>query len=139
MQIADYVRQRDGEYFVGSTRVTLRSVIADWQRGQTAEDVAADFPGLPLVAIYGAITAYLERQDQFDSHFRESDMLAAQRRAATEAEHPAFFADMRQRVERVRPSIQAELRGLGILDETPPESPPAERPTGDDTPNRPEA
>lgn len=115
MQIAEYVQQRDGEYYVGSTRVTLRSIIADWKRGRVAEQIAADFPSVPLVAIYGAITAYLEREQEFDAHFRASDAVAAQHQASVEAAHPEFFAAMRQRVERVRPHIQRELRELGIL------------------------
>lgn len=115
MQIAEYMQQRDGEYYVDSTRVTLRSVITDWKQGRVAEQIAKDFPSVPLVAIYGVITAYLEHEQEFDAHFHESDAVAEQRQAEVEAAHPEFFADMRQRIERVRPHIQAELRELGIL------------------------
>jgi uncharacterized protein (DUF433 family) len=119
MQLAEYVRERDGDYFVDATRVTLRSIVADWKRGRTPEQIAADFPGVPLVAIYGAITTYLERQREFDRHFATGDAAAARDRAAAEAAHPEFYAEMRSRVAQVRPRVQAELRAQGILSEVP--------------------
>jgi uncharacterized protein (DUF433 family) len=117
MQLAEYVREREGDYFVDATRVTLRSVIADWKRGRTPEQIAADFPGVPLVAIYGAITTYLERQQEFDGHFAEGDVATALDKAATEAAHPEFYAEMRARLAQVRPQVEAELRAQGILPE----------------------
>ena len=117
MQLAEYVRQRESEYFAGSTRVTLRSIVADWQRGRTPEQVAADFPSVSLVTVYGAITTYLERQQEFDRHFAEVDATVAEEKAATEAAHSEFYTQMRARVAQVRPRVQAELRAHGILSE----------------------
>jgi uncharacterized protein (DUF433 family) len=96
MQIAEYVQEREGEYFVNATRVTLRSVIADWKRGRTPEQIVEDFPSVQLVAIYGAITTYLERQLEFDQRFAEADARAADEKAKTEAAHAAFYAELRQ-------------------------------------------
>ena len=96
--VASYVQQRDGEFFVGESRVTLASVISNWQRGEGPERIQQAFPSLPLVAIYGAITYYLERQDELDAHFREAADLLAAHQAAVEEEHPEFFADLRQRL-----------------------------------------
>jgi uncharacterized protein (DUF433 family) len=115
MQIAEYVRQREGEYYVNSSRVTLHSIITDWKRGCAPEQIAADFPSVPLVAIYGAITTYLERQQDFDQHFARSDAATAREKAAIEAAHSAFYGDMRARLAQVRPRVQTELRAHGIL------------------------
>ncbi len=119
MQLTEYVQQREGDYYVADTRVTLRSILADWKRGRTPEQIAGDFPSVPLVSIYGAITTYLERQQEFDQHFTAGDAAAARDRAATEAAHPEFYADMRARVAQVRPRVQAELRAQGILSDEP--------------------
>lgn len=119
MQIAEYVQQREGEYFVNSSRVTLRSVVADWKRGRTPEQIVEDFPTLLLVAVFGAITYYLEHQQDLDHHFAEVDARAAKEKAANEAAHAAFYKEMRSRVEQVRPRVQAELREHGILPEVP--------------------
>ena len=93
--VASYVQLHDGEYFVGSSQVTLRSVIASWKRGMGPERIQESFPHLPLVAIYGAITYYLEHQADVDANFRETDAILAAHQASVEAQHPEFFAEMR--------------------------------------------
>lgn len=114
MRLAEYVLQREGEFYVAASRVILRSVVADWKRGRSPEQIAADFPGLPLVAIFGAITYYLERSQELDQHFAEVDAASTRDKAATEAAYAGFYADMRARVAQVRPRVRAELRDSGI-------------------------
>lgn len=75
-----------------------------WQAGQPPEQIHADFPQLPLVAIYGAITYYLEHKDELDAFFRETEAMDEARQAAEEEAHPEFFADMRQRIAAARQS-----------------------------------
>ncbi|GAC1447412.1 MAG: hypothetical protein PVSMB4_02780 [Ktedonobacterales bacterium] len=96
--VASYVQQREGEFFVGDSGVTLHSIIANWQRGVGPERLQEAFPSLPLVAIYGAITYYLEHRDELDAHFRETAELLAAQQAQAESQHPEFFADMRARL-----------------------------------------
>src|SRR5713226_6684124 len=98
VQIAEYVRNRNGEFYVDASRVSLRSIIVDWKHGRVPEQIAVDFPSVPLVAIYGAITYYLERHNALDAHFQEVDTEAAQVQAALEVAHPDFFTDMRARI-----------------------------------------
>lgn len=100
--VAPYVQQRDGELFVGDSQVTLQSVIANWQRGIGPERIQESFPSLPLVAIYGAITYYLEHQDDLDASFKETEEVLAAHQAAVEARQPEFFADMRARLSAHR-------------------------------------
>jgi uncharacterized protein (DUF433 family) len=120
MPVAEYIQRREGEYFVGTTRVTLRSIIGNWKQGRRPEQIAADFPSVPLVAIYGAITAYLERPDDFEAHFRKIDTITAAEKMATEAANPDFYMEMRARITQVRPQLQQELREHGVLSsETP--------------------
>ncbi|MDE3229133.1 MAG: DUF433 domain-containing protein [Chloroflexota bacterium] len=96
--VASYVHLRDGEYFVGESRVTLHSVVASWKRGEGPERIQQAFPSLPLVAIYGAITYYLERQAELDANFAETERLLAAHQANVEAQNPEFFANMRARL-----------------------------------------
>lgn len=100
--VTSYVQQREGEYFVGGSRVTLHSIIAAWRRGAGPEQIQQSFPSLPLVAIYGAITYYLERQAELDANFRETDELLAAQQSAIEAQHPTFFNDIRARLAQHR-------------------------------------
>lgn len=100
--ITSYVQQREGEFFVGNSQVTLHSIIANWQRGMGPERIQESFPTVPLVAIYGAITYYLEHQEELDAHFRETDELLTAHQANVEAQHPEFFAEMRARLAKYR-------------------------------------
>jgi len=97
-----YVQPRDGNLYVGDTRVTVRSIITEWLQGVSPEEIMRDFPGLTLAQIYGTITYYLEHRPELDAYFREGDERAAQHRAQAEAADPAFYAAMRQRFAQAR-------------------------------------
>jgi uncharacterized protein (DUF433 family) len=96
MQAAKTCAQfRNGNWYVEETRVSVHSVIADWRRGHSPEQVRESFPSLSLPAIYGTIACYLEHQDEFDAFFADEEMLADEARAEAEQSDPGFLAEMR--------------------------------------------
>ena len=107
--MAAYVESREGNLYVGQSRVTLQTLIEAWQSGRTPEQLHDSFPTVPLVAIYGAITYYLEHQDEANFFFQETDELDAQRQTSDESTHKEFYSDMRRRfaLARARLGIQA--------------------------------
>lgn len=96
----EYVQSRDGAWYVGATGVTLYSVIALWQQGYSPEEIQVSFPALALRDVYGAILYYLEHREDMEAFFREQDALFRQRKAEAEAQNPAFYDEMRQRIAR---------------------------------------
>lgn len=92
------VRAQDGNLYVGTSRVTLDSILIPCQAGQTPEQIQADFPGVPLADIYGAIAYYLRNREEGDAWLREGEELYERRRAAKRAADPAFYAGMRERM-----------------------------------------
>lgn len=97
---ADYIEQRDGGYWIKSSRVSLDSIVYAFLAGQTAESIAQSFPVLSLREVYGAITFYLENREHIDGYLAEAraDFETA-RRASREAD-PAFYlkwADARRK------------------------------------------
>jgi uncharacterized protein (DUF433 family) len=90
-----YAQLREGNWYVDDSRVSVHSVIADWRRGHTPEQVQQSFPTLSLPAIYGTIAYYLEHQAEFDSFFQEDAAIAACQRAEARPEDDEFSADMR--------------------------------------------
>ena len=58
----------DGVVRVGSTRVTLDSVIYAFRKGATPEEIAQQYPALSLVDVYGAVAYYLRFQDETDAY-----------------------------------------------------------------------
>jgi uncharacterized protein (DUF433 family) len=52
----------DGVIRVSGTRVTLDALIAAFDAGATAEQIAQQYPSVPLADIYSVITHYLRNQ-----------------------------------------------------------------------------
>lgn len=69
----DYVQARNGNLYVGRSRVTLDSVVIPWRAGVLPEAIQADYPTVPLSHIYGAIAYSLEHQEDVDRWITEGD------------------------------------------------------------------
>jgi uncharacterized protein (DUF433 family) len=65
-----------GAIRVSDTRVTLDTLIAFYQQGETAEALHEGFPTVPLSDIHAVISYYLANRDEVDTY------LAARREAA---------------------------------------------------------
>ena len=97
-----YVQYRNGAWYVGQSGVQVYGVISMWQQGFAPEEIPRSFPVLSLQDVYGTILYYLEQREAMDSFFREQDLLFAQAKVAAEAKDPAFYAEMRERVAKLR-------------------------------------
>ncbi len=64
---------QDGSVRVGNSRVTLDSVLHEFKRGSTAEQIQDDFPSLTLREIYGAISYYLDHKDPIEEYLRKRE------------------------------------------------------------------
>ncbi|GEM_PF-721567 len=101
----EHVQERDGELYIGASRVTLSSAISAWkQGGQRPESILAAYPSLSLAAAYGAVAYYLDHQDELEAYFAEGRQQFEQLRAESRAADPAFHANLRQRMEQLRQS-----------------------------------
>jgi uncharacterized protein (DUF433 family) len=71
-----------GVYRVAGTRVTLDLVVHAFNRGATAEEIAQDYPSIPLPEVYQVIGYYLKHSSEFADYFErrrreEQELLAA--------------------------------------------------------------
>lgn len=78
----------DGVVRVGHTRVTLQTVIADFHRGASPEEIAHHYPALKLSDVYLVVGYYLEHRNEVDDYVRQQRDRAAQARQEYEALHP---------------------------------------------------
>jgi uncharacterized protein (DUF433 family) len=60
----------DGVVRVSSTRVTLDTIVAAFLGGATAEEIAQQYPSVPLADVYCVIGYYLRRRDEVDAYLR---------------------------------------------------------------------
>ena len=70
----------DGVCRVSGTRATLESLITSFQQGTTAEEIADQYPSVPLADIYATITYYLRHRDEVEAYLqnveaREADVI----------------------------------------------------------------
>jgi len=88
---------QDGSIRVGNSRVTLDSVVHDFNRGSTAEQIQDDFPSLTLREIYGAISYYLDHQNRIEEYLKNREH---------EAETVRQFVEARQDTDALRRRIR---------------------------------
>lgn len=74
----DYViKSKPGDseaYRIGTTRVSLDSVIHSWLQGDSPETIADNFPVLALEQVYGAIAFYLAHQEEIDQYLQQGEV-----------------------------------------------------------------
>ena len=68
---AMYIEERNGGYYMASTRVSLDSVVCAFLRGQSPESICQSFAPLTLEQVYGTITFYLANQDAVDRYLQQ--------------------------------------------------------------------
>ena len=68
-----YIEQRNGGYYVASTRISLDSVEYAFNRGDSPERILEAFPLLKrLSRVYGAIAYYLDHKVEIDKHLEDT-------------------------------------------------------------------
>jgi uncharacterized protein (DUF433 family) len=76
---------KDGVIRVSKTRVTLDTIVAAFMEGATAEEIAHQYPVVPLADIYSVIGYYLRRKKEVDAYLKRREKFAAEIRKQNEA------------------------------------------------------
>jgi uncharacterized protein (DUF433 family) len=74
----------DGVLRVRDTRVRLDTVVAAFQLGATAEEIAQQYPSVDLATVYAVIAFYLRRRPEVDTYLAAQTAGAAEARASAE-------------------------------------------------------
>jgi uncharacterized protein (DUF433 family) len=75
----------DGVCRVGSSRVTLDTVVAAFREGMTPEGIVEQYPSLRLGEVYAVIGFVLNHPEEVESYLCERERLAAVVRQENEA------------------------------------------------------
>jgi uncharacterized protein (DUF433 family) len=86
----------EGVVRVAGTRVTLESVVDAFETGATAEEIAQQYPTVPLVDVYSVITYYLRHKPDVDAYRVERE--AAAGRVREEVERRFASTGVRERL-----------------------------------------
>jgi uncharacterized protein (DUF433 family) len=79
------VTDADGVVRIGSTRVTLDTVVAAFREGMTAEGIVQQYPSLRLPDVYLVIGYFLGHREAVDAYLGGRQQLAAEARTENEA------------------------------------------------------
>jgi uncharacterized protein (DUF433 family) len=99
----EYVEKRNGGYYVAGSRVSLASIVAQFEEGASPETIRQNFPTLSLEQVYGSIAYFLAHQDEVESYLQKLD------NKWNELERTAKPADaeLHQRLEEARKHMHA--------------------------------
>jgi uncharacterized protein (DUF433 family) len=102
----EYIEEKDGNYYVAGTRVSLDSIVHAFLRGESPETVCQNFELLRLEEVYGAIAYYLANQADVDAYLiRQGEKWAEGKRTAQ-----PLPADLRERLIRARDELHTPRR-----------------------------
>ena len=90
-----YVEQRDSGYWVGSTRISLDSVVNSFLAGDSPETIAQNFSAISLEEAYGAIAFYLANKALVDDYISVGE---------------ADFEELRDRCSVRNPALHRKLK-----------------------------
>jgi uncharacterized protein (DUF433 family) len=79
----EYIEERDGNYYLAGTRISLDSIVHAFHRGESPETISQNFELLRLEEVYGAIAYYLANQAEIDAYLvRQGEKWAEGKRKA---------------------------------------------------------
>lgn len=78
----------DGVVRVAGTRVTLDTLVAAFDAGATAEEIAQQYPSVALADVYSVITYYLRHQSDVYAYLQKRQQQAATVRQENERRFP---------------------------------------------------
>lgn len=96
----------DGTIRITGTRVSLDSVVHEYEQGATPEEIAVSFPSLRIEDIYAAITYYLKHRKQVEEYLRQQELDAEEvrRRIESAPDYQRKMQDLRARILKRRAS-----------------------------------
>ena len=74
---------------VAGTRVTLDTIVGAFDNGATAEEIALQYPSVPLADVYSVITYYLRHKADVCAYLRTRQEQAELVRAEVETRFPS--------------------------------------------------
>lgn len=93
-ETAPLISDADGVVRVGSSRVTLDTVVAAFREGMTPEGIVEQYPSLELAEVYSVIGYVLSHADEVETYLHDRQHIAAAvRRENEERFDPAGIRD----------------------------------------------
>jgi uncharacterized protein (DUF433 family) len=96
-----------GKICIGSTRVTLDTVVGIFKNGATCEEIVYQFPVLELADVYAVIGFYLRHQTEVDQYL--SEQMVEVLKIRSEIEQRFQIVAIRERLSKRRQALQSTV------------------------------
>jgi uncharacterized protein (DUF433 family) len=86
-----------GQPRIDGTRIRVSDIVARWQAGLTAEQIASEdcFPSISRAQVHSALAYYEDHREEIEGYFRAATELVDR----VAREHPEMVRDLRNRRE----------------------------------------
>ena len=99
----EYIEERDGNYYIADTRISLDSIVYSFRRGDSPETICQNFELLDREQVYGAIAYYLAHKTNIDSYLVRQNEKWAEDKGDSEP----LPESLRERLLRAREELQS--------------------------------
>jgi uncharacterized protein (DUF433 family) len=72
----EYVKNIEGVYRIGETRVSLDSLVYLFREGMSVESMVESYPAVSLEQVHGALAFYLANQGEIDAYLADGQRTA---------------------------------------------------------------
>ena len=100
----------DGTIRITGSRVSLESIVMQYERGAGAEEILESFPSLKLADIYAAISYYLNHREQVNEYVLGQDTKAQALRDSIEAD-PVYKSKLTEIRKQIKSRYDLQHRG----------------------------
>jgi uncharacterized protein (DUF433 family) len=90
-----YIEQREEEYWIEGTLISLDSVVYSFLNGESPESIAQNFPLLSLEQVYGAIAFYLANRELVDAYLKKGEAEFQQLQQSCREKSPLLYQKLK--------------------------------------------
>ncbi|MCU1234412.1 MAG: hypothetical protein JWP63_2379 [Candidatus Solibacter sp.] len=91
-----YVKQVEGTYRIGDTRISLDSIVYLFREGMSVESMVESYPALTLEQVHGALAFYLGNQDEVDAYLAGAQRSAEEQHARSRLTNADLIAKLQR-------------------------------------------
>jgi uncharacterized protein (DUF433 family) len=92
----EYVRNVEGVFRVGDTRVSLDSLVYLFREGMSAESTVESYAAVTLEQVHGALAFYLANQEEIDAYLAEGQRTAESQRGQSTQTNAELIAKLQR-------------------------------------------
>ena len=93
---------------IKGTRVGIETVLDDYLRGASPEEIVTRYRTLTLEQVYATITYYLHKQEEIDNYLERWRAYTEAAWQEQQRNPPEFVRELRERIQRRRKVLVAE-------------------------------